>query len=167
VLTADHVPPEWRYDFDPGKNPYFNERLGVDAVFNCGAIEIDGKILLVAHVEGYDRKSFFAIAESANGVGEFRFWDEPIVMPETDDPDVNVYDMRVVRHEDGWIHGLFCTERKDPNAAPGDLSSAVAQCGIARTRDMKVWERLPDLKSRSPQQRLGLIRANHQFRTSQ
>jgi len=129
------------------------ERLGINAVFNPGAIELDGKICLVCRVEGYDRKSFFAVAESANGVDNFRFWDCPIVMPETDDPDTNVYDMRVVKHQDGWIYGLFCTEREDPNAPPGDLSSAVAQGGIARTRDMKTWERLPDLKTRSPQQR--------------
>ncbi len=125
----------------------------MNAVFNAGAIDIDGKILLVCRVEGADRKSFFAVAESPNGIDHFQFWDEPIVMPETADPDINVYDMRVVQHEDGWIYGLFCTERKDPNAPPGDLSSAVAQAGIARTRDLKTWERLPDLKTKSPQQR--------------
>ena len=153
VLTREHTPPAWRYDFNVDTNPYFNERLGINAVFNPGAVEMDGRILLVARVEGYDRKSFFAVAESENGVDNFRFWDEPILMPETDDPDTNVYDMRPVKHEDGWIYGLFCTERKDPNAEAGDLSSAVAQCGIARTRDLKDWERLPDLKSNSPQQR--------------
>lgn len=153
VLTADHAPLTWRYDFNPETNPYFMERLGIHCVFNPGAIYLNGKFYLVARVEGNDRKSFFAIAESDNGVEGFRFWDEPIVMPETDDPDINVYDMRLVQHEDGWIYGLFCTERKDPNAPHGDLSSAVAQCGIARTRDLKRWERLADLKTASNQQR--------------
>lgn len=153
VLTAGHVPLDWRYDLDPRTNPRLMERLGVNAVFNPGAIEHEGKILLVGRVEGNDRKSFFAIAESATGVDRFRFWDEPLVMPETEDPDINVYDMRLVRHEDGWIYGLFCTERKDPSAPRGDLSSATAQCGIARTRDLKTWERLADLRTRSPQQR--------------
>jgi 4-O-beta-D-mannosyl-D-glucose phosphorylase len=153
AVTAVHVPLEWRYDLNPQTNPYLMERLGVNAVFNPGAIELDGKILLVCRVEGADRKSFFAVAESPNGLDNFQFWDEPIVLPETDDPDTNVYDMRVVKHEDGWIYGLFCTERKDPNAPAGDLSGAVAQGGIARTRDLKTWERLPDLKTKSPQQR--------------
>ncbi|MDW8318084.1 MAG: glycosidase [Anaerolineae bacterium] len=153
VVTAAHVPLEWRYDLNPRTNPYLMERLGVNSVFNPGAIEHEGKILLVCRVEGWDRKSFFAVAESETGVDGFRFWDEPILMPETDDPDTNVYDMRLTRHEDGWIYGVFCTERKDPNAPPGDLSSAIAQAGIARTRDLKTWERLPDLKTRSPQQR--------------
>ncbi len=129
------------------------ERLGVNSVFNPGAIEIEGRIYLVARVEGADRKSFFAVAESANGVERFRFWDYPIVLPETGEPDVNVYDMRLVRHEDGWIYGLFCAERKDPHAPRGDLSSAIARCGIARTKNMRQWERLPDLKTASPQQR--------------
>ncbi|MCS6993768.1 MAG: glycosidase [Anaerolineales bacterium] len=153
VVTAAHVPLEWRYDLNPQTNPFLMERLGVNAAFNPGAIEHQGKILLVCRVEGWDRKSFFAIAESDSGVDNFRFWDEPILLPETDDPDTNVYDMRLTRHEDGWIYGVFCTERKDPNAPPGDLSSAIAQAGIARTRDLKTWERLPDLKTRSPQQR--------------
>ncbi len=153
VLTAAHAPLFWRYDFDFETNPHLMERLGVNATFNSGAMEHDGKILLAVRVEGNDRKSFFAIAESPNGVDNFRFWDYPVLMPERDDPDTNVYDMRLVRHEDGWIYGLFCTERKDPQAAPGDLSSAVAQCGISRTRDLISWERLPDLKTRSPQQR--------------
>ena len=153
VLTAGHTPLFWRYDLDPQRNPFLMERLGINAAFNAGAIELDGKILVMARVEGWDRKSFFAVAESANGIDNFRFWDYPVVMPETEDPDINVYDMRLVRHEDGWIYGVFCTERKDPNAPPGDLSSAVAQAGIARTRDLVKWERLPDLKSRSPQQR--------------
>lgn len=153
ILTADHAPLHWRYDFNPQTNPYFMERLGVHCVFNPGAIYLNGKYYLVARVEGNDRKSFFAIAESDNGIDGFRFWDAPVVLPETSDPDTNVYDMRLVQHEDGWIYGLFCTERKDPDAAPGDLSSAIAQCGIARTKDMKSWERLADLKTRSNQQR--------------
>lgn len=153
LLTAEHAPLIWRYDFNPETNPNFEERLGVNGVFNPGAIELNGKFYLVARVEGVDRKSFFAVAESDNGVDGFRFWDKPVVLPETDEPDTNVYDMRVVLHEDGWIYGLFCTERKDPDAAPGDLSSAVAQCGIARTKDLVTWERLADLKTASAQQR--------------
>jgi len=153
VVTAAHAPIFWRYDLNHSTNPHLLERLGVNAAFNCGAMEFDGKYVLAVRVEGVDRKSFFAIAESENGIDGFRFWDFPVLMPETDVPDTNVYDMRLVRHEDGWIYGLFCTERKDPNAAPGDLSSAVAQCGIARTKDLRAWERLPDLKTTSPQQR--------------
>ena len=153
VLTAEHAPIFWRYDLDHASNPHLMERLGINAAFNPGAIELDGKFLMVARVEGADRKSFFAVAESPTGVDRFCFWDYPIVMPETSDPDVNVYDMRLVRHEDGWVYGLFCTERKDPLAARGDLSSATAQCGIARTKDLKTWQRLDDLKTRSPQQR--------------
>ncbi len=153
VVTAAHVPLEWRYDLNPQTNPYLMERLGVNATLNPGAIEHEGKILLVCRVEGWDRKSFFAIAESENGLDNFRFWEEPILMPETDNPDTNIYDMRLTRHADGWIYGVFCTERKDPHAPPGDLSSAVAQAGIARTRDLKTWQRLPDLKTPSPQQR--------------
>ncbi len=153
VLTADHAPPFWRYDLDPATNPYLMERLGVNAAFNPGAFELDGKFHLMARVEGADRKSFLAVAESESGVDGFRFRDRPVVMPETSDPDVNVYDMRLVAHEDGHIYGLFCTERKDPDAPRGNLSSAVAQCGIARTSDLETWERLADLKTRSPQQR--------------
>lgn len=153
VLTSAHIPPFWKYDMNPETNPYFMERLGVNCVFNPGAIYLNGKFYMVARVEGHDRKSFFAIAESETGVDGFTFWDRPVVMPETEDPDTNVYDMRVVQHEDGWIYGLFCTERKDPDAPAGDLSSAVAQCGIARTKDLKTWERLPDLKTPSAQQR--------------
>jgi 4-O-beta-D-mannosyl-D-glucose phosphorylase len=153
VVTHEHVPLTWRYDLDETTNPYLIERLGINATLNPGAIEIDGMTYLMVRVEGVDRKSFFAVAESKTGVDGFRFWDYPVLMPETDDPDTNVYDMRMVKHEDGWIYGLFCTERKDPNAPPGDTSSAVAACGIARTKDLKTWERLPDLKSRSPQQR--------------
>jgi 4-O-beta-D-mannosyl-D-glucose phosphorylase len=153
VLTAAHTPVFWRYDLDRKTNPFLMERLGINSVFNPGAMDFEGKFCLMARVEGNDRKSFFAVAESMTGVDGFRFRDYPVVMPETADPDVNVYDMRLVRHQDGNIYGLFCTERKDPNAARGNLSSAVAQCGIARTRDLKKWERLADLKTRSPQQR--------------
>ena len=153
VLTADHAPPFWRYDIDPVTNPLLMERLGVNAAFNPGAIEHDGTFYLMARVEGADRKSFFGLAESTTGVDGFRFLDRPIVMPETSDPDVNVYDMRFIRHEDGHIYGLFCTERADPAASKGDLTAAVAQCGIARTTDLVTWERLADLKTRSPQQR--------------
>ncbi|ELC3206679.1 glycosidase [Vibrio parahaemolyticus] len=153
VLTAGHAPLTWRYDLNPESNPYLMERLGINAVLNPGAIELNGKFYLVARVEGDDRKSFFAVAESENGVDGFKFWQEPCEIPETDVPDTNVYDMRLVKHEDGYIYGLFCTERKDPNAAPGDESAAIAQCGIVRTTDLKHWERLPDLKTRSAQQR--------------
>ena len=153
VLTAAHAPVFWRYDLDRAANPFLMERLGINATFNPGAIEFDGKFCMMVRVEGNDRKSFFAVAESKTGVDNFRLWDLPIIMPETSDPDVNVYDIRLVRHEDGNIYGLFCTERKDPGAARGDLSSAIAQCGIARTRDLKHWERLADLTTRSPQQR--------------
>jgi 4-O-beta-D-mannosyl-D-glucose phosphorylase len=153
VLTARHAPVFWRYDLNRETNPHLMERLGINSVFNPGAIELDGRICLVARVEGVDRKSFFAVAESESGVDRFRFWDYPVVLPETDDPDINVYDMRLVRHEDGHIYGLFCTERKDPKAPRGDLSSAVAQCGVVRTKDLKTWERLADLKTQSPQQR--------------
>ena len=153
VLTAEHTPLIWRYDFDFRTNPYLQERMGINAVFNAGAIEHKGKILVIGRVEGVDRKSFLAVAESPNGVDNFRFWDYPILLPQTDNPDVNVYDIRVVKHEDGWIYGLFCTERKDPKVPAWDTSSAVAQCGIVRTKDLKKWERLPDLKTKSPQQR--------------
>ncbi|GAP05964.1 predicted glycosylase [Anaerolinea thermolimosa] len=153
VVTAAHTPLFWRYDFDEHTNPFLMERMGINATFNVGAIELNGKIYLMVRVEGVDRKSFFAVAESESPVDGFRFWDYPVVMPETDDPDTNVYDMRLTKHEDGWIYGIFCTERKDPNAPPGDLSSAIAQAGIARTRDLVTWERLPDLKTTSPQQR--------------
>lgn len=153
VLTADHTPLSWRFDLNQSTNPHLLQRFGINAVFNAGAIKLNDKYLLVARVEGYDRKSFFAVAESKNGIDQFEFWREPVVMPETSEPDVNVYDIRLVHHEDGWIYGLFCTERKDSNAANGDQSAAVAQCGIARTHDLKTWERLSDLKTPSPQQR--------------
>ncbi len=154
VLTGAHAPVQWRYDLDYKTNPDLLERIGVNAAFNVGAIEHEGKVLLFVRVEGTDRKSFFAVAESRNGIDNFRFWDYPITMPELPgNPDTNVYDMRVTKHEDGWFYGLFCTERKDPDAAQGDLSSAIAQCGIARTKDFVKWDRLPDLKTKSPQQR--------------
>ena len=153
ILTAGHTPLFWRYDLNPQTNPHLMERFGINAAFNSGAIKLNGRYLLVVRVEGADRKSFFAVAESPNGVDNFRFWDRPITMPETAEPDVNVYDMRLVQHQDGWIYGLFCTERKDPAARPGDESSAIAQCGIARTHDLVHWERLADLKTPSPQQR--------------
>src|SRR5581483_11602760 len=153
VVTAAHAPLFWRYDLNPATNPFLLERLGVNCTFNTGAIELGGVIHLAMRVEGYDRKSFFAICESKSGVDGFRFWDYPVLMPETDVPDTNVYDMRLTQHEDGWIYGLFCTERPDPSAPPGDTSSAVAQCGIARTKDLKKWHRLPDLRSESAQQR--------------
>ncbi|HEY9256877.1 glycosidase [Chitinophaga sp.] len=153
VLTAMHTPLTWRYDFREPQNPYLMERFGINGVFNAGAIKLNGKYLLIARVEGMDRKSFFAVAESDNGIDHFRFHTHPVVMPETSDPDTNVYDMRVVQHEDGWIYGLFCTERRDPAASPGDQSAAIAQCGLARTRDLTDWERLPDLVTPSPQQR--------------
>src|SRR6056297_147559 len=153
VLTAEHVPLHWRFDFNYQDNPFLMERLGVNAVFNPGAIKWNGKYVMVARVEGHDRKSFFAIAESDNGIDNFRFWDKPLVMPETDRPDINVYDMRLTQHEDGWIYGVFCPERKDPDAPEHDTSSADAQAGIARTKDLVSWERLPDFESPSPQQR--------------
>jgi 4-O-beta-D-mannosyl-D-glucose phosphorylase len=153
VLTAAHVPIEWRYDCNPTTNPFLMERFGINAVFNAGAMFWNGKYILAARVEGYDRKSFFAIAESANGIDGFTFWDTPLLLPETDEPDTNVYDMRLVHHEDGWIYGLFCTERREKGVPDSDQSSAIAQCGIARTKDLKKWERLPDLITRSNQQR--------------
>jgi 4-O-beta-D-mannosyl-D-glucose phosphorylase len=153
VLTAAHTPLTWRFDFNQQTNPYLMERFGINAVFNSGAIKFNNKYVLVARVEGMDRKSFFAVAESENGIDNFRFWDYPVVLPQTSEPEVNVYDMRLVPHEDGWIYGIFCTERRDPNAPEGDQFVAVAQCGIARTKDLFQWERLPDLKTPSPQQR--------------
>lgn len=151
VLTAEHAPVFWRYDLNPKSNPHLMERQGVNAVFNAGAIYWHGRYLLVARVEGHDRKSFFAVAESANGIDNFRFWDHPVTLPETAEPDTNVYDMRLTAHEDGYVYGLFCTERKDTSTA--DVSAAVAQCGIARTKDLLTWERLPDLVTHSGQQR--------------
>lgn len=153
VLTAQHTPLFWRYDLNAETNPYLMERFGINGVFNAGAIKFNDKYLVIARVEGNDRKSFFAVAESANGIDNFQFWDYPIVIPETDNRDTNIYDMRVVQHEDGWIYGVFCTERRDPAASPGDQTAAIAQAGMARTKDLKTWERLADLKTPSPQQR--------------
>ena len=153
ILTAAHTPLNWRYDLNPETNPYLMERFGINAVFNAGAIKLGSKNCLVARVEGLDRKSFFAVAESENGIDNFKFHDRPITMPPAGEPDTNIYDIRVVQHEDGWIYGLFCTERRDPSASEGDQSAAIAQCGIARTKDLKKWERLADLKTPSPQQR--------------
>lgn len=156
VLTAEHTPLIWKYDFDEKKNPFMEERIGINAVMNAGAIKLHGKYYLVARVEGVDRKSFFAVAESDSPVDRFRFWDYPIDMPETDIPATNIYDMRLTAHEDGWIYGIFCVERKAPDASPGDLSSAIATAGIARTKDLKIWQRLPDLKSPSQQRNVVL-----------
>lgn len=156
VLTREHVPLEWRYDMNPETNPYLLERIGVNAVMNSGAIKWKDKYLLMARVEGADRKSFFAIAESPNGIDGFRFWQRPVALPDTDPAETNVYDMRLTAHEDGWIYGIFCSERHDPAAAPGDLSAAVARAGIVRTRDLRRWERLPDLVSASQQRNVVL-----------
>ena len=156
ILTAQHVPLEWRYDLDPKTNPCLLQRLGVNAVFNAGAILWKGRHIMVARVEGFDRKSFFAVAESPDGINQFSFWKRPLEIPEWGEPTTNLYDMRLTEHQDGWIYGVFCAERKDPYAAAGDLSSAVASAGIARTRDLKTWERLPDLKSRSQQRNVVL-----------
>lgn len=153
VLTAGHVPFNWKYDLNPLTNPYLIERFGINAVLNAGAIKWQNKYVLIARVEGNDRKSFFAVAESPNGIDNFRFWEYPVVMPETNEPDTNIYDIRLVAHEDGWIYGLFCTERRDQTASAGDQSAAIAQCGIARTKNLVDWERLADLKTSSPQQR--------------
>ena len=148
ILTAEHTPLEWRYDFSEKDNPYLMQRIMMNAVLNAGAIRLDGRYLVVCRVEGADRKSFFAVAESPNGIDHFRFWDEPITMPEDTIPATNVYDMRVTQHEDGWIYGVFCAERHD-DSQPGNLSAATATAAIARTKDLVTWERLPDLKSRS------------------
>lgn len=154
VLTAAHSPIHWRYDLNPKTNPFGMERIGINAAFNAGAIKLNDKFLLCARVEGNDRKSFFAIAESPNGIDNFKFWDKPCVIPQIEgNPDTNVYDMRLTLHEDGWIYGIFCTERKDPSAPVGDTSSAIANAGIVRTKDLLKWERLPDLVSNTGQQR--------------
>lgn len=156
VLTAAHAPVEWQYDLDADANPFFMKRLGINAVFNAGAIQLNGKYCVVARVEGWDRKSFFAVAESDNGVDGFRFWEEPILLPDTCPEETNVYDMRLTQHEDGWIYGVFCSESKDPENA--DLGAAVAAAGIVRTKDLVNWERLPNLITKqSPQQRNVLL----------
>ena len=156
ILTAAHTPLEWRYDLNPETNPYLMERIGVNATMNSGAIKWNGKYLIILRVEGNDRKSFFAIAESPNGIDNFRFWEYPIHLPDTDPSETNVYDIRLTTHEDGWIYGIFCSESLDPNAAPGDLSSAIAKAGIVRTKDLKSWERLPNLISQSQQRNVVL-----------
>lgn len=152
VLTRDHIPPFWKFDMNPETNPYFMERLGVNCVFNSGAIELNGRFYLIARVEGSDRKSFFAVAESDNGIDGFRFWDFPILLEDVCPEETNVYDMRLTKHEDGYIYGVFCSESKDTTV--NDLSAAVAAAGIVRTKDLKTWERLDNLKTlNSPQQR--------------
>lgn len=151
VLTRNHIPLFWKYDMNPETNPFFMERLGINAVMNSGAIELNGKFYLVARVEGNDRKSFFAVAESDNGIDNFKFWDYPVVLPDTEPDETNVYDMRLTKHEDGFIYGVFCSESKDTQS--DDLSAACAAAGIVRTKDLKTWERLPNLKTVSPQQR--------------
>lgn len=156
ILTAAHTPLEWRYDFNPETNPFLMERFGINAVFNAGAIKYNGKYLIMARVEGYDRKSFFAIAESPNGIDNFRFWEYPIQLPDLYPEETNVYDMRLTQHEDGWIYGIFCSGSKDPDAAAGDLTSAVAVAGIIRTKDLRNWERLPNLISKSQQRNVVL-----------
>ena len=156
VVTPEHAPLEWRYEFDPKTNPGLIERFGIHATFNAGAIKLNGRYCLVVRVEGADRKSFFAVAESDNGVDGFRFRPRPITMPEWGEPATNVYDMRVVAHEDGWIYGIFCVERKDPSAPAGDLSAAVASAGVARTKDLDHWERLPDIVAGSQQRNVVL-----------
>lgn len=156
ILTADHPPLEWRYDFNPETNPYLMERFGINAVFNAGAIKFNGKYLVMARVEGNDRKSFFAIAESPNGIDNFRFWEYPVQLPDLYPEETNVYDMRLTKHEDGWIYGIFCSESKDPDAPAGDLTSAIAAAGIIRSRDLKNWERLPNLVSQSQQRNVVL-----------
>ncbi|GGB13117.1 glycoside hydrolase family 130 protein [Puia dinghuensis] len=153
ILTAAHIPLFWRYDLDEEANPFLMERFGVNGVFNAGAIKWNNRYAIMVRVEGRDRKSFFAIADSPNGIDNFRFWDSPVHMPGTDNPETNIYDIRLTRHEDGFIYGLFCTEKRDPEAPVSDQSAAVAQCGIARTLDLVTWQRLADLETTSPQQR--------------
>ena len=155
IITAEHTPLEWRYDFNEQDNPHFMQRIMMNATLNSGAIKLNGKYLLVVRTEGADRKSFFAVAESPNGIDNFRFWEEPVTMPEDVIPATNVYDMRLTQHEDGWIYGVFCAERHD-DTKPGDLSAATATAGIARTKDLKTWYRLPDLKAASQQRNVVL-----------
>ncbi|MDF2484397.1 MAG: putative glycosylase, partial [Herbinix sp.] len=156
VLTNEHIPLFWKYDLEEAKNPYFMERLGVNAVFNSGAIELNGKYYLVARIEGNDRKSFFGVAESDSPVDGFHFWDYPVELPDTCNYETNVYDMRLTKHEDGYIYGVFCSESKDTTSS--DLSAAVAEAGIVRTKDLKTWERLNNLRTmQSPQQRNVLL----------
>lgn len=156
VVTKDHIPLTWRYDLNPETNPFFQERIIFNSTMNAGAIYLNGKYLLMVRVEAADRKSFFAIAESENGVDNFRFWNRPVDLPDIDPSETNLYDMRLTQHQDGWIYGVFCSERPDPGAAEGDLSSALAVAGLIRTRDLLHWERLPDLRSKSQQRNVVL-----------
>lgn len=156
ILTRNHAPLFWRYDLNPETNPFLMERFGINSVFNAGAIKHDGKYLVIARVEGVDRKSFFAVAESPNGIDNFKFWDYPLNLPDVDSDETNVYDIRLTKHEDGWIYGIFCSEKRDPDAPVGDISGAVASAGIIRTKDLKEWERLPNLKSQSHQRNVVL-----------
>ena len=153
IVTAGHIPPQWRYDYDPETNPWFMERMGINATLNAGAIYWNGKYILAVRAEGWDRKSFFALAESADGIHDFRFVGEPLLLDDVADPETNAYDLRLTAHADGWVYGIFCAERKDPAALPGDCSSATATAGIIRSQDLQHWERLPDLRTKSPQQR--------------
>ncbi|MDR2556399.1 MAG: glycosidase [Bacteroidales bacterium] len=156
VLTAAHTPIIWRYDLDEKSNPFLMERIGINGVFNAGAIKWNGKYLILARVEGNDRKSFFAVAESEKGTDNFKFWDKPVLLPEIGNHETNVYDMRLTQHEDGWIYGVFCSESKDKNAPAGDLSAAIATAGIVRTKDFLAWQRLPDIISKSQQRNVVL-----------
>jgi 4-O-beta-D-mannosyl-D-glucose phosphorylase len=156
VITAAHIPIHWRFDLDKTTNPLLLERIGVNATLNSGAILLDGRYLLVVRVEGWDRKSYFAVAESTDGINAWKFWDFPITIPDIDPAETNVYDMRLTKHEDGWIYGVFCSESADPNAAPGDLSAALARTGIVRTKDLKIWHRLPNLISKHQQRNVVL-----------
>ena len=165
IVTAEHTPLTWRYDFCEKDNPYLMQRIMMNATLNSGAIKWNGNYVIVVRVEGADRKSFFAVAESPNGIDNFRFWEEPVTMPDRSQfavqnseltvPATNIYDMRVTQHEDGWIYGVFCAERHD-DSQPGNLSAATASAGIARTKDLKTWERLPDLKAKSQQRNVVL-----------
>ena len=152
AITRNHVPVFWEYDLNYKNNPHLMKRLGANTTFNAGAIKLNGKYHMVVRVEGFDVKSIFGVAESPNGIDQWKFWDQPIVMPVTDNPEMNVYDIRLTQHEDGWVYGLFCAERKD-DSQPDDSSAALASCGIARTKNLKDWERLLDLKSNAAQQR--------------
>jgi len=156
IITSEHISLNWRYDFNPETNPFLLERIGMNAAFNAGAIKQNGKYVLMVRVEGVDRKSFFAVAESPNGIDNFVFWDEPVSLPANNTPETNVYDMRLTAHEDGWIYGIYCSEQLDPNAKPGDLSTAIASAGIVRTKDLKNWERLPNLETKSQQRNVVL-----------